>query len=463
MGKKLHIVFPKEHMQVLLSALQGFEEYIVTGTDYHFDTFYDYAVSEQEIDCDVALIVGDIKGNIPIVQKVSDFLKKVTDIRIKRPNLRLVVCLTKEYEHIQSLQQTLVSLSVYDIHFVDQFDIYVLIDWIEKPKNLADMKNFIVPTENNITPIINKPLAEKKEENIVEEQEMSRIKIRKPKKEIEGSTKIVEKIVSVTQTNIAFISLSRGAGSTFHATNFSSFLRSKDLNVGLYEYPLYERGRTYLIDHFDFNELESTDLLVSAPHAIHENKSFNQELALNYKGISIYPVNYKKGVIETFTAEMMYRYINTGRHTIKVVDLGYLELTEENKKVLQAFDHIYIIVDLSPSSFLPNYERFIHIEEMKEKEGQSNIDFIINPYVSTVPKHEIKELKLDKAYRCNQFELEMTMKAFFKKSTVFDGIEELREEFSLLYEKLCDDIKLPISFGKHKKGKLGIFNKLSFF
>lgn len=455
-------------MEVLLRELSKYEAFTVTGTDYNFDTFYDFAMSKGDIECNTALIIGDLQGDIPVEEKIESFLKKVTEIRFNRPQLRFIVSLPKSYEHLKIIQQSLVSLTIYDLHFTDQIQFDTLIDWLENPKNISDMREFIAPTEIYKQPTTpdsasannseEKEQAEKKDVIVANESSrVNRRKQRSEEKEIRFETKVVERIVSVTQKNIAFISNSRGGGSTFHATNFASFLNANELNVGLYESPIIEKGRTYLTDLFDLS-----DSSVSIPHLIFKNQPIQQDYLNKYNGITIYPVHYRDESLVDFTDEMMYRYLNIGRHTVKIADLGYWELNNYSESIIQTFDHIYLIVDLSPIAFIPNFERFEWLKTKAQSDSFPTISFIINPYVSSFPKNELRDLDLNKAYRCELFVREQIMEAYFNKQTAYDGVEEIQEGLNGLYQSLCKELDIPLYHLKKNK-KTGIFNKLSLF
>lgn len=458
--KKLHIVFPKEYMEILLQELKKYESYTVEGTDYRFDTFYDFAMSNQELNCDIALIVGDMQGDIPVEEKVNEFLKKMTDICFKRPQLKFIISLPTSYKHIKLIQQTLVSLSIYNVYFTDQIQFDTLINWIENPQTLADMKEFILPPKQQEQSFEKENPAtsdEKQGETKKAEKEDNRINKRMKRsfvKDRPSETKVIEKIVEISPKNIGVISISKGAGSTFHASNFSSFLSKSGLNVGLYESPFIEKGRTYLLDLFDLS-----GLVDSTAHMIYEDYPISNENSVKYKDLYLYPVNYKKGKLECFTTDMMYKYLNVGRHTFKIADLGYYELNDDTNRFLQAFDHIYAIVDLSPMAFIPNFERFQWLKKLKGQTGAPSVDFILNPYVSSVPKQELKELELTKAYRCESFERELIMKAYFNKDPLFEGVEEIQEELNNLYNAMSEELNIPLKQSDSRK-KIGFFNKI---
>lgn len=460
-------------MDVLLRELSKYQEYLVTGTDYYFDTFYDFTMSKGEIDCETALIIGELQGDIPVEEKVNSFLKKITEIRFNRPHLRLIVSLPNAYSHLKIIQQTLVSLTIYDVHFTDHIQFDTLLDWLENPKNITDMKEFIVSSETyNQPPSIKNNSVSSEEKGPAETTEKpelgenSRVQRRKQhtkEKEIRFETKVIEKVVeiekvvSVTQKNIAFLSNSRGAGSTFHSTNFASFLNTSELNVGLYESPIIEKGRTYLTDLFDLS-----DSHLSISHLLKNQQPIPIEYSSKYNDITIYPINYRKERPVDLTEDMVYRYLNIGRHTVKIMDLGYWELNNQNDSILHYFDHIYFIVDLSPIAFIPNFERFEWLKTKTQSEGFPPISIIINPYVSSFPKSELKDLELSKAYRCEVFDRESIMEAYFNKQTAYDGVEAIREGLQGLYQSLCKEIEVPLSHLRKSK-KTSIFNKLSLF
>lgn len=292
------------------------------------------------------------------------------------------------------------------------------------------------------------------QESVIVEQKQAFIDLLKDEisTELNNKVKVVEKLISVTPQNIAFISLSKGAGSTFHAVNFASFLIEQKFNVGLYENPTIEKGRTYLKDVFDMTKTS----FASVPHFINDGVAVPVSKTFFYKKMAVYPIDYAQEEIDFFTISKMYQYLNTGKHTFKVFDLGYYDL-EVNQQFLQMFDHIYVVVDLMPTSFLANYRR---LEWLLEHQGQvefPSVHYLLNPYIKACSKQELQELGLKEAYKCQAFMKEQVLIASFNRELFYFENEEAQQILRRLYHEICKDADIPILLDQKK----GIFKKVN--
>lgn len=466
MSKTLHVVFPKDMMNYVLQELPNKVDFEITGKDYSLDTFHHYATGNKEIECDTVIVVDRFLEDVPIEQKAKEIITKVSDIRMARQNLRIILLLPSAFNRITYFKKQLVSLLVYDMYFTEEFSFEDIVKWLETPKTLNDMKEYIdfvtISEEQTVQPkAVTPSVSTQQDQEIQDSKEDSRTNRRQKrftKEKVVVEKEIIEKVISVSlpQNNIAFVSLSRGAGSSFHAINYAAFLTEKDINVALYEYPVHYNGRTYLADHFDV--FHSNELFISAPHSIQRGEQVLLNQVFKHGDISMYPVNYVKEGIEQFDADNMYRYLNTGRHLSKVFDLGYIPFNEDCKQILDSFDAVFVLVDLSPIQFLPNFERF---EWLKEHLEHPSLHFILNPFVDSFPKSELKELGLKDSFKVPRLDYEEIMKSFFQKRIAYQSSDSLKEELFEVYEDMS--IAININLPTSKKKKTGIFNLVGLF
>lgn len=496
MDKQIHIVFPKEYMDTIVQVLEN-GGYKVTSKDHVLETFYHWATGEEQKDyTSTALIIDALDEEIPVEAKAEEYVRYLTEIRIHRPNMRLVINLPSQFRHMKQMQRNFVSLSIYDFYFEDNFSTQSIFDWLENPKTLADVKDFIVheqsyPENKVVTKTgpyqkeVNSDkdnndnnnknheiknnhnnIAAKLPENDRKKAKQRRfsINVSLPRKPM-----VVEKYVTMYQQNIAFISLSRGAGSTFHSLNLASYLRDRGLTVGVYEQPIHYDGRSYLADVLDLfgNEPTTKELTqkISVPHLILERKPIFLEQVPKYNNIEVFATDYDR-CIRGFNNEQFARYINTGRYAFKIVDLGYVPSDWLNKvsfiDLLNTFQHIVIVIDLIPTAFNSNSDRLTFFYDFRNSLYQnSNLQFLINRYNSYIPKKELRQIRLEEAHQCPMFPYDQIFKAIYDKKTPYDMSEDIENELSVIYKGLLDEIRIEESRqNKKRKGIRGILEKV---
>ncbi|MEQ2529093.1 hypothetical protein WMO40_20675 [Bacillaceae bacterium CLA-AA-H227] len=500
MDKQLHIVFPKDYMETVVQVLEK-EGYQVTNRDYLLETFYHWATKEEQKEyTSTALIVDASNDDIPIEVKAEEYIRYLTEIRIFKPNMRLIINLPSQFKHMKQMQRNFMSLNIYDFYFEDNFSVQSLLSWIENPRNLSDLKDLVKDV------IIHEKISNEKQDNNkssnesevsaqedkclqkVEEYEEKEIINKDDRtgdrasglKKIANSfsfnvnipkvqkTKVVEKYVTVNQESIAFISVSKGAGSTFHSLNFASYLRDRELNVGVYEYPIHLDGRTYLSDVFGFFEDHGDNedsKQISIPHLLSERRPIFLEQIPSYQEISFYAVDYNQKPINSFSNEQLLRYLNTGKHTIKIMDCGFVpsDYFKELSFVdfLSFFHHIVVIVDCMPTMINPNIERLSFFQQLKEDDRfQTKISFLINRYDSYMPKKELKYVNLSDAHRCSSLPYDHIFKALYDKKIPYDISEDIEQELYKIYNGLLEDLQLEEELHYKKKRKRGFFNKI---
>lgn len=475
MDKRLHVVFPKDYMDKIVNALEK-ENFTVTNKDFQLETFYHWASSEDSEYSPTALIIDPLDDDIPFEAKAEEYVRYLTDVKINKPNMRLIINLPSQFKHMKNMQRNFVSLGIYDFYFEDNFSVQTILKWIDHKRTLADVKGLIVhesvgevkedekqtneetvqsdnfqqfeeeileeleEQENGLGSFINQKFGDKVK-TIKRFADSFSINVNLPKK---ARTRVVEKYVTMIQQSIAFISLSRGAGSTFHSLNYASYLRDKGMSVGLYEQPVHLDGRSYFSDVFELFKSEKR-LQTSVPHMIIERKPIFLEDTPTYSDISVYATDYSQGYIEDFKSEQFVRYLNVGKHTIKIMDFGFVPSHWFNNEsfidVLNTFQYLVIVVDLLPTNFVPNFERFEFFQNFRaEQSHQSELCFLINRYDSYVPKKELKQLELDKAHRCPAIESKLIFKALFDKKIPFDTNGEIEEKLAITYKGLTGEM-----------------------
>lgn len=178
MTKKLHIVFPKEYMDVLLRTLDK-EKYIVINKEYSLDTFHHWAMGEDPSKPDVALIVESTESDIPVERLAKDYIDKLTEIRLNpmRQEIRLILVLPSQFGRITYFKKSLAALAIYDVYFTEEFSFDSIIDWIDNEKTLADVKDLFVSSKEEQNQII----LEDKENEIVNKTEIKETRVEKKK------------------------------------------------------------------------------------------------------------------------------------------------------------------------------------------------------------------------------------------------------------------------------------------
>ncbi|WP_148347031.1 hypothetical protein [Robertmurraya massiliosenegalensis] len=480
-----------------IADLLAKEGYKIENRDYSLETFYHYATGVGN-KSPIALFIDAFDDEVPVEVKAEEYTEYLSEIRFNNPNMRLIINLPSQFKHMKQMQRNLMSLSIYDFHFEDNFSIQSILGWIETPKTLADVKDLVkdlIVHENSkekVNDNLKYKVIEPNEKQSSPDLELSEIEIEEEEdgksnqkeekfpgiKRLADSfsfsvhlpkTKVIEKYVTLNQQSVAFISLSKGAGSTFHSLNFASFLSDKGRDVGVYEYPIHSEGRTYLSDVFDFFDYNGDTLKkqqISVPHLICDRKPIFLEQAPIYENIHIYATDYESKCITDFTNEQLLRYINTGKHSIKIMDFGYIPSANLNYEssfidLLSVFHHVVVVTDLMPTMINPNIERLAFFQEYKEDERyQTEVTFLLNRYESYLPKKEIKQLNLANSHQCISLPYEHIFKAYYDKKIPYDISRDVEEELIIVYDGLLKEMGLEEEIKYRKKKKRGFFSRV---
>jgi hypothetical protein len=440
-------------MEQIVQSLER-ENFIVTNKDYQFETFYHWATGNGEYS-PTALIIDASDDDIPIEAKAEEYIRYLTEIKIKKPNMRLIINLPSQFKYMKNMQRNFVGLGIYDFYFEDNFTVQTIVEWIDNKRTLADVKDMIIlegtgQEDKSSTEKTHEDsetcLQDGSEKESEEDKKGFSSFINEKFRSKMPREQVIEKYVTMVQQSIAFISLSKGAGSTFHALNYASYLKNKGMNVGLYEQPVHLDGRSYLADVFEFFK-DDEKQQVSLPHMILDRKPILLEQTPKYKDISIYATDYSQGYINDFKSDQFLRYLNTGKHTIRIMDFGYVPSKWFNNEsfidLLRTFQYLVVVVDLLPTAFVPNFERFDFFKSFqKDSSYQSELVFLINRYDSYIPKEELKRLDLVQALRCPALNAKEVFKAFYDKKIPFDEAKEIEEELETTYNGILTDMEM---------------------
>lgn len=437
--RRIHAVFPKEAKDLLLRGMAD-TKYEVVNFDYSFDTFYHWALSREETIADVALVADSLKNDLPMEMKLEEYITKLTEIRIKRPTLRLIILLPSEANHKIQFKEKLVKLGVYDFYFTESFSLADLIHWIENPKNLGDMKDYILiesnesfsKESNNIKASSGNHVESKDEiaENSRISRRQEKLKVKKIYEE-----KIIERVVTIKPKKMAVHSLSKGAGSTFHSLNLAAYFAEKGISVGMKEDPLLQTGKTYLADALNLYELENNDL-ISTPSYIKRKLPIMQEQVPTCENINFYTLNPELDQITNFEYEEYLRYLNVGGETLQITDFGYLSeeiLNKEWSDLFSQFDLHLVCVDLMPTSVIPNLKRLnFFLSDLLN----IPVQFIINKHAHSVNDNDIDDIGINSPILCPYLGYDTIFEAIYKNQIPYGFDSSIKEELNIVYEDI---------------------------
>lgn len=143
---KIHLVFPhgSEAVQAAIKEMAD-----VAGWDTTLDTAAQWAVSREPPDPDVILINAGVDCSLVDVRTGTRlswntvFAKRLREIRLSRPDSRIVVLFPPEKEKERGFVSALVALGIYDLYFQKEFGKEDLRLWLGKAKTLADVASYL--------------------------------------------------------------------------------------------------------------------------------------------------------------------------------------------------------------------------------------------------------------------------------------------------------------------------------
>lgn len=480
--KNLHVVFPKGYIDVLLPMLKN-EGYNVLNYDDNTGSFVDWANSDAETLADTALIIEPLTRNVPTEIEMQELLGKLTELRIKRAELRVVLILPLEASHVSNFKENLVKLGIYDFYFTENITFEIIENGIENPKNLGDMKEFIINDSSQmfleqevIHEVNNQEIQEtdgeltrtrsarnhnKNSNNpVVVEKVVEKIVEVEKLVEVE---KVIERVLTVKQKKIALHSLSKGAGSTFHTVNLAAYFNDLKINVGVFENPLDQLSKTYLAD--TINLFEENEQWLSIPHLIKKKQIYSRDNIPTHKGIKFYVLNSTNEKIPTYNFDEYLRYLNAGPELLKIMDFGYLDYDsykdEGMLEVLNQFDLHILCMDLMPIAVNSEFNK---LSIFLNEELNSDVQILINRFTKGISNEDMHDIGIEEALKCPMFDYETVFRSFYNQSIPYHFDADINNSLANLYDNISDLLqfdKKEMRVRKNKnKGKTKLIDRI---
>lgn len=192
------------------------------------------------------------------------------------------------------------------------------------------------------------------------------------------------------QRNVAIVSLTSGAGSTFIALTLAQALSDLNISIGVIEPPI---GEPYIFDYiglhqklFKNNWIDIEDYLFV--NDIFDQKDMNKKKEIIQEHIHWLIVNPLDTAIEDWDADKMIHLINASkRASLNIIDIGNHFEHPAIYKMLHLLDMILVIIDPLPPEILQGEKRLKLFQNLKN-EG-CEVEFIINKFNKGI---NIKEL-----------------------------------------------------------------------
>lgn len=461
--KTIHAVFKKEfhdRIKAYYDKEENKSSFKVINYDTDINTFRHYMLMQKdsiEI-ADIALVAVSENYDVPLAVQIKELIEKTVEVKLAHNDLRILLILPQSFKQDIRLVTELVSIGIYDIHFKNDFDFTDLNQWMNVPKTLADMRDYIKANAKDpreFAALFNHadPPKETTTEVVINEVEKTKVITKK-----ETVEKVVRLTTTILQKNIGVLALTKGAGSTFVATNFASYLAEQDLNIGLYENPKHAEQKTYLADVFNlFSEIEAKNQKDSVPHKIVQKTEHYLSDPYNVMGVDVYATNYALGPIKEFKPHSMMKYINTGKQSVKIIDLGCFTDQELNEEaftdLLSLFDSLLIVVDLLPTSIIPYQNRLKQLQKRCKHFSDMDLMYILNRFDGEIPLKKYKHLELDSVVSIAGIDHSALLAAMFKKQTVYTHDNNIREKLKPVYSVVANSLGIEVLNEKEPRPK----------
>ncbi|SHN66299.1 AAA family ATPase [Desulfitobacterium chlororespirans] len=128
---KIHLVYEQEYVEQLKYILESVG-HTVEQWDYSLSQFADYSEKKQT-DAEVAIVDGQAG-----VMEKREIIESLGVVRKNLPNLRLIIIFQKPLEKDENFISKLLTLSIYDMYFRDEYDLDDLQNWLRISKSYAD-------------------------------------------------------------------------------------------------------------------------------------------------------------------------------------------------------------------------------------------------------------------------------------------------------------------------------------
>ncbi|MDP5276129.1 AAA family ATPase [Chengkuizengella axinellae] len=171
---KIHLVYDSEY-EGLKDALEE-DGYEVIERDYSLEQFKDYSMGGRT-KSDVALING-YNGSLD-KHGIYETLKQ---IRVNLPKLRLIVQFPESFNEDRKWVLDIIGLGIYDIHFIDEFDLHDVENWLHNEMTIASHSGSATEENTMNQSPIQKPIKKQEEEQINNKNrnEISDLEIQQP-------------------------------------------------------------------------------------------------------------------------------------------------------------------------------------------------------------------------------------------------------------------------------------------
>lgn len=127
----IHLVYEEDYVEQLKEILES-AGHSVTEWDYSLSQFVDFS-ERKKFSAEIALVDGQAG-----VMSKREIIESLSKVRKNLPNLRLVVIFPISLEKNETFIAKLLTLSIYDMYFRDEYDIDDLESWIANPKNYGN-------------------------------------------------------------------------------------------------------------------------------------------------------------------------------------------------------------------------------------------------------------------------------------------------------------------------------------
>ncbi|NHN34890.1 hypothetical protein [Paenibacillus agricola] len=131
MKTTIHLVYDVEINRALQEALEQ-EGYYISGSDVTLEQFKDFTTLRTLRN---EIIIMDAFAGVTRKQDVIELLK---EIRSNMSQTRMIIQFAEEMQNDHSFTLQIINLGIYDLHFIDEFEIENIKAWINEPKSYSD-------------------------------------------------------------------------------------------------------------------------------------------------------------------------------------------------------------------------------------------------------------------------------------------------------------------------------------
>ena len=152
---RLHLIYQSHLVEPLREALEN-EGYVVSGQDLMLEQFKEYSTLKQDT-FDVIMADGFAGAH-----KKQDVITLLREIRLNVSNKRIIIQFPEETIKDDTFIQQIINLGIYDLQFIDEFDITDVKRWIEEPKTISDYTYLLIKEKDQGK--ISQPIEEHKKQ-----------------------------------------------------------------------------------------------------------------------------------------------------------------------------------------------------------------------------------------------------------------------------------------------------------